>query len=235
LNEPDVSTIWESLGLKRYELTNHLGNVVATISDKPVSEGALYKPELISAQDYYPFGMLQPDRSYSLGSYRYGFNGKENDNEVKREANQQDYGMRTYDPRVARFLSVDPLTPKYPELTPYQFASNTPIQATDVDGLEAFFIHGTTSSSERWTENPKLIPTLLKLANTYYTNISFNWKAPLTNNAKDRSVAAKQLATYVINNRVNDEEITLIAHSHGGNVAIQAAEIIYKVTGQKVN
>ncbi len=40
--------------------------------------------------------------------------------------------------KVAKFLSVDPLTRDYPELTPYQFASNTPIQAIDLDGLEAW-------------------------------------------------------------------------------------------------
>lgn len=39
------------------------------------------------------------------GIYRYGFNGKENDNEVKGEGNQQDYGMRIYDPRLGKFLS----------------------------------------------------------------------------------------------------------------------------------
>ena len=65
-----------------------------------------------------------------------GFNGKENDNEVKGEGNQQDYGKRIYDPRVARFLSEDPLKKSYPMLTTYQFASNTPIFAVDVDGLE---------------------------------------------------------------------------------------------------
>ncbi|MEV4884631.1 hypothetical protein MRBLMN1_003156 [Chitinophaga ginsengisegetis] len=70
------------------------------------------------------------------GVYRYGFNGKENDNEVKGEGNQQDYGMRIYDPRIGKFLSVDPLTPKYLELTPYQFASNRPIDGIDEDGLE---------------------------------------------------------------------------------------------------
>jgi RHS repeat-associated protein len=69
-------------------------------------------------------------------AYRYGFNGKENDNEVKGEGNQQDYGMRIYDPRLGRFFSEDPITKKYPELTPYQFASNTPIWAIDLDGLE---------------------------------------------------------------------------------------------------
>jgi RHS repeat-associated protein len=67
--------------------------------------------------------MMMPGRTYSAqNSYRYGFNGKENDNEVKGEGNQQDYGMRIYDPRVGRFLSVDPLTKEYPDLTPYPFA-----------------------------------------------------------------------------------------------------------------
>ncbi|MBD0376455.1 MAG: hypothetical protein ICV51_12585 [Flavisolibacter sp.] len=76
----------------------------------------------------------------SGGGYRYGFNGKENDNEVKGEGNQQDYGMRIYDPRLGRFLSVDPLVKQYPELTPYQFASNTPIKAVDIDGLESSWV-----------------------------------------------------------------------------------------------
>jgi RHS repeat-associated protein len=81
--------------------------------------------------------MLMPGRKYSAGnSYRYGFNGKENDNEVKGEGNQQDYGERIYDPRIGKFLSVDPITAKYPELTPYQFASNRPIDGIDLDGLE---------------------------------------------------------------------------------------------------
>lgn len=68
--------------------------------------------------------------------YRYGFNGKENDNEVKGDGDQQNYGMRIYDTRVGKFLSVDPITAKYPMLTPYQFASNCPISGIDMDGLE---------------------------------------------------------------------------------------------------
>jgi len=44
--------------------------------------------------------------------------------------------MRIYDPRVGRFLSLDPLQKNYPELTPYQFASNRPIDGIDQDGLE---------------------------------------------------------------------------------------------------
>jgi RHS repeat-associated protein len=69
--------------------------------------------------------------------YSFGFNGKENDNEIHGAPGTfQDYGMRAYDPRIGRFPSVDPLTSEYPWYTPYQFAGNTPIWAIDLDGLE---------------------------------------------------------------------------------------------------
>jgi len=78
--------------------------------------------------------MDMPGRQYNAATgYRYGFNGKEKDTE---SPVQYDYGFRIYDPRLVRFKSVDPLTPKYPELTPYQFASNRPIDGVDLDGLE---------------------------------------------------------------------------------------------------
>lgn len=78
-----------------------------------------------------------PGRKFSaIGKYRFGFNGKEMDNDVKGEGNQQDYGMRIYDPRLGRFLSVDPITKGYPMLTPYQFASNSPVEGIDLDGKE---------------------------------------------------------------------------------------------------
>ncbi|PSL45299.1 RHS repeat-associated protein, partial [Chitinophaga niastensis] len=110
-----------------------LGNIMATISDQQGAQNAT----LYSASDYAPFGMQMVGRKWNLaGVYRYGFNGKENDNEVKGEGNQQDYGMRIYDPRIGRFLSVDPLMKSYPMLTPYQFASNSPIAGIDRDGLE---------------------------------------------------------------------------------------------------
>lgn len=47
-----------------------------------------------------------------------------------------DYGFRIYNPSIAKFLSVDPLAKDYAMLTPYQFASNTPIIGSDLDGKE---------------------------------------------------------------------------------------------------
>lgn len=70
----------------------------------------------------------------NVGDYRFGFNGKEN--EIKGDGNQQDYGMRIYEPRLGKFLSVDPIAKNYPWYTPYQFAGNMPIIAIDIDGEE---------------------------------------------------------------------------------------------------
>lgn len=79
-------------------------------------------------------------RSWSDASraYRYGFNGKEVDKEgLGGGSSTYDYGFRIYNPNIAKFLSVDPLLRNFEMLTPFQFSSNTPISAIDLDGLEA--------------------------------------------------------------------------------------------------
>jgi RHS repeat-associated protein len=150
-------------GIKQYELTNHLGNVLVTISDRKlgVDDGTYdsssvtgllekingtkdgkvdwYVADVVTAGDYYPFGMGMPGRRFSAADakYRYGFNGKENDNDVKGvDGGQQDYGMRIYDPRLGRFLSVDPIADEFPWNSVYAFAEGDPINYIDLDGLE---------------------------------------------------------------------------------------------------
>jgi RHS repeat-associated protein len=132
-------------GEKRYELSNHLGNVLAVITDRRIQAcGAgdvmYYNAQIVSVSDYYPFGMQIKEREWSDStfSYRFAFNGKEQDNEVSGNGNSYDYGFRIYNPRLGKFLSVDPLFKSYPWYTPYQFAGNTPIWAIDIDGLEAW-------------------------------------------------------------------------------------------------
>ena len=79
---------------------------------------------------------MMPDRDWSSESgYRFDFNGKETDN----ESGLQNYGERIYNKTLGKFLSVDPFTKKYVYLTPYQFASNSPISGVDLDGLEFFY------------------------------------------------------------------------------------------------
>jgi RHS repeat-associated protein len=105
-------------------------------------------PKILSHQDYTAFG-LEWHRSPSLASderYRYGFNGKEQDTEGEwGDLTHYDYGFRIYNPAIAKFLSVDPLSPEYPSWTPYAFAMNRPIDGIDLDGLE-------WKSNNKWTD-----------------------------------------------------------------------------------
>jgi len=74
------------------------------------------------------------------GRYRYGFNGQENDNDIA--SDNYDFGARTYDSRIGRWLSTDPLSEKYVALSPYNFVANSPLQFIDADGKDfiLFFV-----------------------------------------------------------------------------------------------
>jgi RHS repeat-associated protein len=79
-----------------------------------------------------------PASSTAWNRYQsYGFNGKEKD--LSFGLTNYDYGMRIYNPAIAKFLSVDPLTARFAMLTPYQYASNSPISSIDVDGAEGMW------------------------------------------------------------------------------------------------
>ncbi|RYY90699.1 MAG: hypothetical protein EOO15_01560 [Chitinophagaceae bacterium] len=91
----------------------------------------------MSAQDYYPFGMQMPERTFiAKNGYRYGLNGKEQDDEMNGEGNSYDFGARIYDPRVGIWLGVDPLQAKHPNESPYLFTGANPIYFVDPDGKD---------------------------------------------------------------------------------------------------
>lgn len=92
---------------------------------------------LNTSSDYYPYGMLMDNRhGVEDSKYRYGFQGQESDDEVKGEGNSVNYKYRMHDPRIGRFFAIDPLAPKYPWYTPYQFSGNKVIHAVELEGLE---------------------------------------------------------------------------------------------------
>ncbi len=126
-------------GYKHYELSNHLGNVLAVFSDKRItlcssSVVSGYEADVVSASDYYPFGMLMSGRSYSSPDYRYGFNGKEKIKELNGEGVNYDFGSRLFDSRLGSWLSLDPIMECYPQLSPYSYCAGNPIYYIDHAG-----------------------------------------------------------------------------------------------------
>ena len=57
-------------------------------------------------QYYTTFGSPMPMRTWSdpNAKYKYGFNGKEKDNEVNVDGGDYDFGARIYDSRLGRWL-----------------------------------------------------------------------------------------------------------------------------------
>src|SRR5690554_3773583 len=70
-------------------------------------------------------------------AYRYGFNGMEKDDNIKGEGNSYTTEFRQYDPRVGRWLSIDPLFADFPWQSPYVAFDNNPIYYKDPKGLAA--------------------------------------------------------------------------------------------------
>jgi|GEM_PF-3435288 len=149
------------VGERRYELSNHLNNVLSVITDRKaaVDDGVYnlttgartntlldgladyYLPTIVSYADYEPFGMVQDHRHAYDDSYRYGFQGQERDDELKGPGNSINYEYRMHDPRVGRFFAVDPLAGKYPHNSPYAFSENVVINAIELEGAEQLNIH----------------------------------------------------------------------------------------------
>ena len=61
-------------------------------------------------------------------------NGMEKDDEIKGAGNSYDFGARILDPRLGRWLSVDPKFRLSPQNSPYCFGANNPIYYIDADG-----------------------------------------------------------------------------------------------------
>ena len=120
-----------------YELTNHLGNVMAVITDEPA---ATETPAVESLADYYPFGMTLLGRSYNAHTSRHGFTGHEKESDLSEGIYTTEY--RLYDARVGRWLSVDPLFEKYVGMSPYNYCMLNPVMLVDPDGEDVVICDG---------------------------------------------------------------------------------------------
>ena len=133
-----------TLGNKKYELSNHLGNVLSVISDNKLgidSDADLiadyYEPLLISESDYYPYGMTMEKRSFASSEYRFGFNTQEKSTEIGEDTYTAEFWQ--YDSRNARRWNVDPVVKHYE--SSYAAFGGNPIWFADIDGEDTLKMH----------------------------------------------------------------------------------------------
>ena len=84
---------------------------------------------------YLPFGEDWVDKKYNNPQFQtpYKFNGKEKDEET----GYNNFGARYYTDWASIWLSVDPMSDKYPHLTSYNYCANNPVMLVDPDGRMA--------------------------------------------------------------------------------------------------
>jgi len=81
---------------------------------------------------YMPYGELLVDQRSSGHDIRYKFTGKERDEETGLDY----FGARYYASDISVWLSVDPMSDKYPSMSPYMYTAGNPVMLVDPDGRE---------------------------------------------------------------------------------------------------
>ena len=173
----------------------------------------------------YPFGMQMQDRTMTNtgAGYRFAFNGKELDLEGAGGGGPTyDYGFRIYNPALGRFLSVDPLANSFAMLTPYQYASNMPTFAIDIDGLEAVIIIQSATVSQTFLEIQSFLGT--KAAIDYLT---INYIVP---EKKHSTEGIKWLRKVTKNKKMKNKVVVV-----GGDLTVSTDLVVYSLKYTKPN
>lgn len=94
---------------------------------------------------YYPSGLPWLE-AYSPSEQPYKYNGKEF---VEMHGlDEYDSKARWYYPAICRTTTVDPLSDKYPELSPYVYCNWNPIKYVDPDGMDDFEVNWNPETSK---------------------------------------------------------------------------------------
>jgi RHS repeat-associated protein len=153
----------------------------------------------------------------------YRFNAKELDPETGLAY----YGARYYQNKLGMWLSVDPLAHEYPSLMPNNFCANNPMLYVDPNGSTIIPVHGTWSSNSTWGDLSGIRRASKNLFGDQHLGSSYQWSGG--NFAVFRSLAAAGLVIQARNEIKSESfngQITLVGHSHGGNVAIEALNLM---------
>ena len=135
----------------------------------------------IQHMQYLPYEETKLDQRISSYSERYTFSGKEKDSET----GYHYFGARYYNSDLSLWLSVDPMSDKYPSLSPYNYCAWNPMKLVDPDGMiidSASITENIKTILNNNTEFKKAFETLSNDKDNVY---SFNvWDSPHIENGR---------------------------------------------------
>ena len=125
-----------------YELTS--------ASQSPENERYFYHPDHLGSSSwitftdgeavqhlhYLPYGEDLVNQQHTAVGAMYTFSAKEKD----AETGYSYFGSRYYNSDLSIWLSVDPMSDKYPSMSPYVYCANNPVKLVDPNGAEVWII-----------------------------------------------------------------------------------------------
>ena len=199
---------------------DHLGSVRQVVKADRNTNGTV-----VQRMEYYPSGLQFCDNTTDSDKQPQRYNGKELDK--MHGLNTYDYGARQYNPVTARWDRMDPLCEKYYGVSPYAYCVGNPMNAVDADGNIVIPVHGTWSSSDTWGNLDGIINATNNLFGDNKRGHLFKWSGE--NSIEQRKIAAERLIEQIrqdLSGLDSSESITLVGHSHGGNVSIEAINMM---------
>lgn len=178
----------------------------------------------------------------NVRGYCFGFNGKEKVDEVYGDANAYDYGARFYDPRLGRWLAVDPLYKVYPGISPFAGCNNNPIIFIDPDGKKVVYANEDTQRAveSAMASDPEFAKAMQTLMNS---DVIYNYTLEGT---VDYNVASKggkvnpgsissdgaqiNIKFKLIENSVTDGKYTSLYHETEHGLQFEHGEIGFEKT-----
>jgi RHS repeat-associated protein len=201
----------------QYTVSDHLGSPRAVFNQSG---------QLVESHKHWPYG---EDTNAVPSTQRLGYCLMEKEDGASRSYDH----VRTHDIGLGRFLSPDLVggDPRNPQSwNRYAYTLGNPMKHIDPDGLLTIVVHGTwANGNATFQPGGQFAQTVARTFGD--RTVSFQWSG--TNTTGARAAAARDLANLVRQYKfAPGEKLNIVAHSHGGNVAITA---INQILGHRVD
>jgi RHS repeat-associated protein len=167
-------------------------------------------------------------RKKRAGTYKYKFQGQERQDELG--LNWDSFKWRNYDMAIGRFMSIDPLTEKYMDWTPYAFSGNRVVDSRELEGLEPVASRTGTKNliivNQGYGGNPAAGATQAQNAGKTNSNIGVDYSGLGKISSLDNARNGTQVAVFASSegNQTKDDIVSSInsfkSENKDGNVIL---------------
>lgn len=135
-----------------YQYKDHLDNI--RLSYNNIGTTSSINLQILEENNYYPFGLRHKGYNNNpIANHPYKYNGVELEKSLGLDLYEMD--VRSYDPAIARFTSIDPVT--HFTSSPYNAFDNNPVVWADPSGADAesfvMDLFYRSSNGENWSNN----------------------------------------------------------------------------------